>query len=99
VVGLTNGNGALTDTYSAFGLSLKKTGTSTQPYRYLGNVWDPDARLLDFHARAYEQTTGRFTSKDPISGFAQRPQSLNPYAYGLGGPLAYPDPYDTCVLV
>jgi hypothetical protein len=27
-----------------------------------------------------------------VAGFATMPQSLNPYAYGYNGPLAYPDP-------
>jgi hypothetical protein len=39
---------------------------------------------------------GRFTSEDPVSGLATMPQTLNPYAYGYGNPLAYPDPYGEC---
>ena len=42
-----------------------RTGTSTQPYQYLGNLYDPDSKLYDFHARAYDSNVGRFTSKDP----------------------------------
>jgi len=98
VVGLTDNTGALTDTYSytAFGEVRARTGTNTQPYQYLGNSYDSDSKLYDFHARAYDPSVGRFTSEDPVAGFAEAPQSLNPYAYGYNGPLAYPDPYGEC---
>jgi RHS repeat-associated protein len=98
VVGLTHSTGALTDTYSytAFGEVRARTGTNTQPFQYLGNLYDSDSKLLDFHARSYDPAVGRFTSKDPVAGFGEAPQSLNPYSYGYNGPLAYPDPYGQC---
>jgi RHS repeat-associated protein len=94
VVGLTNSTADLTDTYAynAFGGVRERTGTSTQPYQYVGNAYDSDAKLWDFHARAYDAGVGRFMSKDPVAGLATMPQTLNPYAYGVNGPLAYPDP-------
>ncbi len=58
----------------------------------MGNAYDSDAKLWDFHARAYDAGVGRFTSKDPVAGLATVSQTLNPYAYGVNGPLAYPDP-------
>ena len=63
-MGLTDSTGALTDTfsYTAFGEVRARTGTNTQPYQYLGNSYDSDLKLLDFHARAYDPAVGRFTS-------------------------------------
>ena len=57
VVALTNNNAALTDTYSytAFGEVRERTGTSTQPYQYVGNAYDSTTKLSDFHARATAQ--------------------------------------------
>lgn len=40
----------------------------------------------------YDPHSGRFASEDPVKGLATMPQTLNPYAYGANGPLAYPDP-------
>lgn len=70
----------------------ERTGTDTQSYLYVGNAWDTDSKLYDFHARSYDAGVGRFTSKDPVSGLATMPQTMNPYAYGVNNPLAYPDP-------
>jgi RHS repeat-associated protein len=93
VVALSGNSGTLSDsyTYTAFGDLRSTTGTSTQPYRYLGNAYDSSSKLYDFHARAYDSSVGRFTSEDPINGSAVMPQTLNPYVYGLNGPLAYTD--------
>jgi len=95
VVGLTDSTGALTDTYSytAFGEVRARTGTNTQPYQYLENAYDSTTKLYDFHARTYDSGVGRFASKDPVRGYAELPQTLNPYAYGRDNPYVYPDPY------
>lgn len=99
VTALSGSSGTVTDTYSydAFGNERERTGTSEQPYGYAGNRHDPDSGLSDFHARTYDPVAGRFTSKDPVRGFAGMPQTLNPYAYGINGPLAHPDPSGLCV--
>ncbi|HEX4954100.1 MAG TPA: RHS repeat-associated core domain-containing protein [Thermoanaerobaculia bacterium] len=49
---------------------------------------------LDYmHARYFGVVVGRFNSLDPIGGRLGRPQSWNRYAYVLGNPLKYTDPY------
>lgn len=98
VVALSDSAGKPADAYSytAFGNVREHTGTSEQPFTYVGNAYDPKSKLMDFHARAYDTTTGRFTSTDPVAGLASMPQSLNPYVYGYGNPLAYPDPNGKC---
>ena len=95
VVGLTDSTGALTDAYAytAFGEMRSRTGTSAQPYQYLGNFYDPDSKLYDFHAGTYDPAVGRFTTKDPIGGMVSKSQTLDPYSCSMNNPLTYPDPY------
>ena len=83
----------LTDSYrySAFGEQIASTGATPNPFGYVGNRAEPAAGLSDFRARAYDPAVGRFTSEDPIKGFATMPQTTNPYAYGVNGPLAHTD--------
>lgn len=91
---LSSKAGALIDAYSytAFGGPRTWSGASTRPYRCLGNAWNPQARLHDFHVRAYDPALGRFLSEDPMAGHAAFPQTLNPYAYEINSPLAQPAP-------
>jgi len=98
VVGLSNSAGDLTNAYdyTAFGTIRERTGTSTQPFQYLGNSYEEDAKLYDFHARAYDPSVGRFLTTDPVAGLPTMPQTLNPYSYGYNAPLVYPDPYGDC---
>ena len=65
VVALTDNTGALTNTYSytAFGEVRERTGTSPQPFQYVGNAWDAGSKLYDFHARAYDAGVGRFRGR------------------------------------
>ncbi len=93
VVGLSGGAGALTDSYSydAFGNVLEQIGSTPNPYLYLGNVYEEQADLYDFHARHYDPVVGRFMSEDPVAGFAMFPQTLNPYVYGVNNPYVQPD--------
>lgn len=95
VVALSNNSGSLTDSYSyeAFSLVRARTGTNSQPFRYVGNAFDSGSKLYDSHARAYDPAVGRFTSKDPVRGYAHLPQTLNPYVYGRDNPYRYPDPH------
>jgi RHS repeat-associated protein len=53
-----------------------------------------DGDDLDYmHARHYNPLTGRFLSTDPVGGLRSLPQSWNRYAYVLGSPLTYTDPF------
>ena len=51
-------------------------------------------------ARYYDADTGRFISKDPLSGFVTRPQSLNRWVYVKNDPVNRRDPagldYESC---
>lgn len=94
VTTLTNNSGAMTDTYAytAFGSVRAKTGTSAQPFQYLGNTYDPATKLHDFHARMYDPSVGRFLSEDPVTGLPSLTQTMNPYSCSANNPLRYPDP-------
>ena len=69
-------------------LKLKFTGHERDDLR-LGTTYD-----LDYmHARYYSPQVGRFFSFDPVDGDPGQPLSWNHYAYVLGNPVNYTDPY------
>jgi len=82
-----------TDTYSyeAFGNSIGSTGTTSNPYKYVGSLgyYSPSAAggssLQHLGARYYMPDIGRFITQDPL-GIG------NPYAYCDNNPIAYVDP-------
>ncbi len=97
---LTSSAGAVTDAYaySPYGLLAARTGTSQQPFTYIGRHgvrWDSVAGLYHMRARFYDPGTGRFISRDPLWPTAADPLSLNPYSYAANNPLQYVDPMGT----
>jgi RHS repeat-associated protein len=94
VVALTNGSGASTDEYAydAFGQNLVHTGSSVQPFTFMGNQTDTTTGLDDFNAREYDPALGSFLSEDPVSGNIEDPSTLDAYAYGVDDPYGEPDP-------
>lgn len=53
-----------------------------------------DIQDLDYmHARYCSPVLGRFVAVDPVGGKQTAPQSWNRYAYVLGNPLKYTDPF------
>ena len=47
---------------------------------------------MDYHARFYHPTRGRFTQPDTIIPSPANPQSLNRYTYVINNPIRYVDP-------
>lgn len=94
VMGIHDAVGSQTDhyAYSAFGEVLSRTGTSANPFGYLGNQQNLNTSTMDFNARSYDPGLGRFISRDPISGSAASTQTWNPYGHGGNNPLSNPDP-------
>lgn len=74
--------------------------TTTQTYgstdairQKYGMVERDQATGLDHSTwRAYESTSGRWTSPDPLRGKVENPQSFNSYAYVLNDPVNFIDP-------
>jgi trimeric autotransporter adhesin len=89
VRGTVNSVGALTATtsYGPWG-SPETTGglTATTPFGYSGGYTDPDG-LLYLLSRYYSPTVGQFISVDPAIE-----QTLQPYEYADGDPIALNDP-------
>lgn len=60
--------------------------------RSTGKERDTETGLDFFGARYFSGAQGRFTSSDPLAGWADDPQSWNKYAYSRNNPLLYTDP-------
>jgi RHS repeat-associated protein len=76
--------------FSPFGVPLGESGG--EPYGFTGEQWDASAGLVYLRARYYDVGTGRFISKEPLSGFVTRPQSLNRWVYVKNNPVNRRDP-------
>jgi RHS repeat-associated protein len=94
VRGLTNSAGAVTDSYSydAFGNLLTSQGSTVNPYRYDGQLYDSLTGLYDLRARYYDPTVGRFTSADTADVTLDNPTELNRYLYVASDPVNAADP-------
>jgi RHS repeat-associated protein len=68
VTSLTNGAGALAQTYTfdSFGKTTNATGSLTNPFQYTAREFDSETGLYYYRARYYDPSTGRFISEDPI---------------------------------
>ena len=90
---LTDENEDVTDTYTytAFGEEVSKTGTTENPFRYVGEkgyYFDEETADCYVRARSYKPTISRWRSKDPrflVDG-------TNVYAYVLNNPTNRVDP-------
>jgi RHS repeat-associated protein len=52
--------------------------------------------LINFNARIYDPSIGRFMSADPIAGDETVPQELNRFSFVLNDPLSLTDPSGLC---
>ena len=97
VVALTSTNGTVlfTANYGPYGEPWGTTGTNVTPFAWLGGhgVFHVGGSSLYLtRHRAYDTTLKRFLSQDPL-GLAG---GANLYAYCLGNPLGYIDPFGLC---
>jgi len=87
---LTGADQGVTDsyTYYAFGEERASSGTTTNPYRYVGRLgyYRNGSDLVYLRARYYAPTTGRFVSRDPIVSATRR------YRYTSNTPTTRMDP-------
>ena len=91
---LANASGAITDSYDfdAFGMPIRTTGATSNPFFYSGERLDTGIGIYDLRARYYDQSTGRFWSMDPYQGRLSRPSTLHKYAYTANNPVNFVDP-------
>ena len=91
---LANSNGTITDTYSysAYGETSSKTGTTANNYLYAGEQYDQDLGQYYNRARYYNPSIGRFSQQDSYEGNNQEPASLHKYLYANNDPMMYTDP-------
>ena len=75
--------------YDEFGNTLY--GDAGQPFGFTGYQPDTASGTCFAQARQYNPNTGRFISKDQITGFTGLPQSFNQYAYCWNQPLDFVD--------
>ena len=86
VVGVTDSSGNVVNRYSydPYGNTTSVTEGVSNPFRYIGAVWDSQTGLYQMGERYYDPKVGRFTQPDPLDG--------QTYAYAGGNPANYVDP-------
>lgn len=91
---LTDGSDQVVQTYRTdeYGVPTESNGALDQPFGYTGEQRDPEAGLSYLRARYYDPATGRFLSRDPVTGLAAVPQTLNGYPYVVNNPVNLTDP-------
>lgn len=77
-------------TYDPFGAILSHTGTTTQPFTFLGEygVEQESPALYYVRARYYDAVNGRFISKDAFDYDLNNPQTINRYIYSTNNPIS-----------
>jgi len=94
-IALTDASQNITDAYSydPFGRLLSSTGTTANPFRYVGRygVMEEGNGLAYIRARYYVSELGRFITKDPLTDKDGDSQSLNRYIYALNNPVRLVD--------
>lgn len=92
---LTDGAGIVTDVYAytSYGDRQHVTGTSAQPFTFIGALGvRAEGGLYQMGARYYDPVTARFLSRDPIWPAVGRPKRANPYTYVDDNPMQFVDP-------
>ena len=94
---LTSAAGIVLDAYaySPYGALLTHSGTSVQPFTFVGAFGvrsEPAADVYQMRARYFDPLTARFLTRDPVWPRLTSPLSLDPYTYAEENPLLHSDP-------
>lgn len=94
VVSITDAsaNNVKTYRYDAFGVEKNIDESDTNAFRYCGEYYDKETDTLYLRARYYSPSSGRFISRDSVTGNASDPLSLNLYTYCHNNPILNFDP-------
>jgi len=94
---LTDGSGAVTDSYAytPYGRLLGHTGSNPQPFTFNGQ-WGVRQEgnsgcLYQMRARYYDASTARFISRDPVWPALGNAFQVNPYQFAWANPLQWSD--------
>ena len=74
--------------WSPYGVEV---GSAQAGPSYTGEWWDAAVGLQYLRARWYDVSVGRFTRRDPISGFPDRPQTFQAFVYAHDNPINLTD--------
>ena len=98
---LTDGSGAITDTYTydAFGGMPASTGSTPNSYRFAGEEADGSTGLYYLRARYYSPLLGRFLTTDPLRDTIGDPLTLHKYVYCGDDPVNCIDPSGKTTLI
>jgi RHS repeat-associated protein len=77
--------------YDPFGREIL-AAWGVPPEHFAGETSDSEAQQAYFHAREFQNRTGRFTAVDPVFDGISEPQRWNRYAYALNNPVRFTDP-------
>ena len=93
---LTDESENVTDTYaySPYGEILNSSGSTFNPFTYVGQygVMKEENGLIFMRARFYDPISCRFLSKDPVKGNFYEPITIHPYLYSKASPVLLIDP-------
>lgn len=81
--------------YFPFGLAIPKTAGSNK-YLYNGKEKQPETGFLDYSARQYDATIGRWMVVDR---FSEKYLEYSPYQYAGDNPIKYVDESRTMMLI
>ena len=91
---LTDGAGTVTDSYAygPYGKILGHTGTSDQPYTFVGTLGvRQEGDIYQMRRRYYDPVTTKFLSREPLWPQTEKPELINPFQYALANPLGNVD--------
>jgi RHS repeat-associated protein len=95
VVAVANPNGSIVEDseqrYMPFG-QPRLTADAPTDFGYTGQRALTDVGLMDYNARWYDASLGRFVSADTMVPGASNPQAWNRYAYVVNNPMRLVDP-------
>jgi RHS repeat-associated protein len=91
VTSLSNGAGAVTETYTydTYGKPTASTGVLVNPFQYTGREFDSETGIYYYRARYFDPSVGRFLNQDPIRFGG----GTNFYAYTQNRPADLTDPW------
>ncbi|MFB5268840.1 polymorphic toxin-type HINT domain-containing protein [Paenibacillus enshidis] len=78
--------------YDIWGNIKSESGDFDNPYKYSGQIYDPESGYYYLTSRYYDPKSMRFINEDTYEGDITNPLSLNLYTYVSNNPLIYTDP-------